>query len=56
MTILTTEDLPKYSMKDIVLPTPGLKVTYPKNDLYQYYEQYLQEFGLTFQSFDHKQR
>lgn len=45
--ILTEEDLPKYTIYDVVLPLPGYDITYPDNQMKQWYSELLAEYGLS---------
>jgi tRNA pseudouridine13 synthase len=37
----TEEDLKGYTMDDLVLPLPGISVSYPKNDVFKAYETFM---------------
>ncbi|CAG8519808.1 4750_t:CDS:10, partial [Ambispora leptoticha] len=44
--VLTEEDLPKYTIEDVVYPTPGYAVIYPKNAIFESYKEFMMEDGL----------
>lgn len=44
--ILTEEDLPNYTIYDIVLPMPGFGVQYPHNVIRDWYRELLESDGL----------
>lgn len=54
--ILTEEDLPRYSMFDVVMPLPGTDVAYPGGELGERYRQFLRLDGLDPDNFNHKQK
>ncbi|KAG5519841.1 hypothetical protein PMAC_000116 [Pneumocystis sp. 'macacae'] len=43
---LTTDDLMNYSIYDIVLPTPGHDILYPKNSIKDFYLDFMKKDGL----------
>eukprot|EP00041_Stephanoeca_diplocostata_P021863 m.516422 g.516422 ORF g.516422 m.516422 type:complete len:801 (+) comp21928_c0_seq4:180-2582(+) len=45
--VLAAEDVPKYSITDVVLPMPGYAVMYPHNVVGDWYRQALAEDGIT---------
>ncbi|CAE6473498.1 unnamed protein product [Rhizoctonia solani] len=54
--ILVEEDLPRYSMFDIVMPLPGTDVAYPGGELGNMYREFLRLDGLDPDDFKHKQK
>ena len=50
--IETVENVEDYTIHDIVIPIPGMKVKYPDNEVKDWFEQYLEEENMTFASFD----
>lgn len=44
--VLTIDDLPNYTIYDIVLPLPGFDVTYPDNVQREWYRELLEKDGL----------
>jgi tRNA pseudouridine13 synthase len=44
--VLTEEDLPKYTIYDVVLPLPGFSVTYPTGQTGELYKKMLEADGL----------
>ncbi|KAG9085765.1 hypothetical protein FS749_004114 [Ceratobasidium sp. UAMH 11750] len=54
--VLTEEDLPRYSMFDIVMPLPGTDVAYPGGELGEKYREFLRVDGLDPDNFNHKQK
>ncbi|KAF8709464.1 tRNA pseudouridine synthase D (TruD), partial [Rhizoctonia solani] len=54
--ILAEEDLPHYSMFDIVMPLPGTDVAYPGGELGNMYREFLKLDGLDPNDFKHKQK
>ncbi|KAJ1308839.1 hypothetical protein OPQ81_004527 [Rhizoctonia solani] len=54
--ILAEEDLPRYSMFDIVMPLPGTDVAYPGGKLGKMYREFLRLDGLNPDDFNHKQK
>lgn len=43
---LTSEDLPKYTIFDVVLPLPGFDITYPEH-MKEFYKERIEQFGLS---------
>jgi tRNA(Glu) U13 pseudouridine synthase TruD len=54
--ILTEEDLPRYTMFDIVMPLPGMDVAYPGGELGGMCREFLRLDGLDPDDFKHKQK
>ncbi|CAE6360957.1 unnamed protein product [Rhizoctonia solani] len=54
--ILTEEDLPRYTMFDIVMPLPGMDVAYPGGELGEMCREFLRLDGLDPDDFKHKQK
>ncbi|KAG8742340.1 hypothetical protein FRC10_001621 [Ceratobasidium sp. 414] len=54
--VLTEEDLPRYSMFDIVMPLTGTDVAYPGGELGEKYREFLRVDGLDPDNFKHKQK
>ena len=50
--IETIENEEDYTIHDVVIPIPGMKVKYPDNEVKDWFEQYLAEENMTFDSFD----
>ncbi|CAG8513367.1 6873_t:CDS:10 [Ambispora gerdemannii] len=44
--VLTEEDLPKYTIEDVVYPTPGHAIIYPKNAIFEKYKEFMMKDGL----------
>ncbi|KAK5644034.1 hypothetical protein RI129_007879 [Pyrocoelia pectoralis] len=45
--VLTESDLSTYTIYDVVLPLPGYDITYPDNEVKNWYKEILEENGLT---------
>ncbi|KAG8708995.1 hypothetical protein FRC09_000922 [Ceratobasidium sp. 395] len=54
--VLTEENLPRYTMFDIVMPLPGTDVAYPGGALGEKYREFLRVDGLNPDDFSHKQK
>jgi len=55
--VLEEADLSKFTIFDVVLPTPGTEIILPSNEVGQYYLDILKEFDLSMESFhqNHKE-
>ena len=53
---LTTEDLDKYSILDVIMPLPGIDVAFPGGTLGERYKEFLRADGLDPNNFVRKQK
>lgn len=55
---LTKEDIEsgEYTIYDLVYPLPGHDITYPSNEVSEYYTEFMEKDGITFEDFKNKQR
>lgn len=44
--VLTEDDLQTYTIFDVALPLPGYDITYPENDVKEWYRKMLKEYDL----------
>jgi len=50
VTVLTAENIDKYSVHDLILPLPGFNVKYPENESLEWFKEMLAKDGLTLDS------
>lgn len=53
---LTEEDVPKFTIFDVVMPLPGTDVAYPGGELGELYKEFLRRDGLDPTDFHRKQK
>jgi len=53
---LTGEDLPKFTIFDVIMPLPGTDVAYPGGELGELYKEFLRRDGLDPTDFHRKQK
>ena len=54
--VLTEDDLPLYSIYDVIMPLPGSDVAYPGGELGEKYRRYMRADGLDPDNLTHKRR